>query len=273
MKQVIIALLTLTTFSTLAQDTKKVKEKHENPWYTEEYYVLKSDKNVRHGNYKKLGYKDCLVIDGYYKNNKKDSTWTEYFWRTDIIERQGNYKDNKKTGLWTEYHRIGKKNTPANKGEYKEGERIGIWEFYNRETELIQKYNYDIKDLTYFKPAKETDQEYEVKTTNGIEKKKLDRPPVYIGGQDEAAETLFDAQIRYPNEAKNAGISGTVWISFFIDVDGQAIDHQVQEGIGGGCDEEALRVVKEIPNNWLPGQLNGQAVTAKYSFPVKFTLR
>lgn len=246
MKQILTTLVTLTTLTVLAQDTKKITEKHKNPWYTEEYYVLKSDKKVRHGNYKKLGYKDCLVINGYYKNNKKDSTWTEYLWRTDIIESQGNYKD---------------------------GDRVGVWEFYNREAELIQKYNFDTKELLYFKPDKEADKEHEVKTAKGIEKIKLDTPPMFIGGQDEAGETLLDARIRYPNEAKEKGISGTVWISFFVDENGIAVDHQVKEGIGGGCDEESLRLVKEVPNNWLPGQLNGQSVTAKYLFPVNFVLR
>jgi hypothetical protein len=246
MKQILTTLVTLTTLTVLAQDTKKITEKHKNPWYTEEYYVLKSDKKVRHGNYKKLGYKDCLVINGYYKNNKKDSTWTEYLWRTDIIESQGNYKD---------------------------GDRVGVWEFYNREAELIQKYNFDTKELLYFKPDKEADKEHEVKTAKGIEKIKLDTPPMFIGGQDEAGETLLDARIRYPNEAKEKGISGTVWISFFVDENGIAVDHQVKEGIGGGCDEESLRLVKEVPNNWLPGQLNGQPVTAKYLFPVNFVLR
>lgn len=273
MKQILTTLVTLTTLTVLAQDTKKITEKHKNPWYTEEYYVLKSDKKVRHGNYKKLGYKDCLVINGYYKNNKKDSTWTEYLWRTDIIESQGNYKDDNKTGLWTEFHKVGNKNIPARKGEFKDGDRVGVWEFYNREAELIQKYNFDTKELLYFKPDKEADKEHEVKTAKGIEKIKLDTPPMFIGGQDEAGETLLDARIRYPNEAKEKGISGTVWISFFVDENGIAVDHQVKEGIGGGCDEESLRVVKEVPNNWLPGQLNGQPVTAKYLFPVNFVLR
>ena len=260
------------TFAITAQDIKKVKEEHKNPWYIEEYNVLKSNDKVKYGNYKKIGYKNCLLMNGYYKNDKKDSIWTEYFWRTKIIKKQGGYENDKKTGLWVEYYKIGKKNKLNNKGEYKEGERFGVWEFYNREGELVQKYDYDTKELIYFKPDKIADKEYEIKTTNGNKKIPLDRPPIYIGGYQEASKAMSNANLKYPIEAKENETSGTVWISFFVDINGKAINHQVEKSIGDGCDEEALRVVKEIPNNWLPGLLDGKPVIAKYLFPVKFVL-
>lgn len=272
MKQLLTAILTLIALVIHSQDTQKVKKEHENPWYIEEYHILKSDKNIKHGSYKRLGYKKCLLLSGYYKNNLKDSLWTEFFWRTAIIESQGNYKEDKKTGQWVTFYRIENKNTIESKGDYKDGERIGVWEFYNQQAELIQKYNYNTKELLYFKIGKEEELEYEIKATTGVKKVKLDSPPMYIGGQSELIQALTTI-LKYPNEAKENGISGTVWISFYIDMDGNAIDHQIEEGIGGGCDAEALRAVKEIPNNWLPGRLNGQIVMAKYLFPVKFRLQ
>lgn len=273
MTRLLIILLCLFSLTLIAQETKKVKEKHKNPWYTEEYSVLKSDKNIKQGNYKKLGYEDCLVINGYYKNNEKDSLWTEYFWRTDIIESQGNYENDKKNGLWTNYYLKGKKNILSSKGVYKNGLRIGVWEFYNLDSELIQKYNFDTKELLYFKPDKESENEYEVLFGDDIQKIKLTNPPMYIGGQNAVSESLFTSKLRYPNEAKANGISGTVWISLFVDKNGKAINHKIEEGIGGGCDEEALRVIKEVPNNWLPGSINGELVIAKYLYPVKFILK
>ena len=66
--------------------------------------------------------------------------------------------------------------------------------------------------------------------------------------------------------------SGTVYISFFISEKGIARDYNVETGIGDGCDEEALRVVKQIPNNWLPGYLNGRPVETKYIYPINFKL-
>ncbi len=67
-------------------------------------------------------------------------------------------------------------------------------------------------------------------------------------------------------------ISGTVLVSFFIDLDGKAVDYKIEEGIGGGCDEEAIRVAKLIPNNWIPGLLDSKPVKVKYTLPINFSL-
>ena len=55
--------------------------------------------------------------------------------------------------------------------------------------------------------------------------------------------------------------------------EGKTIDYKVEQGIGGGCDEEALRVVKLIPNNWIAAVKDNQYVSSKYTFPVSFTMR
>ena len=270
MKHIFTAYFLVVTFFTAAQATKSVTVKHENPWYTEKYMVLKSNSAIKHGDYKQLGYKNCLMLNGYYQNNKKDSIWTEYFWRSKVIKSQGEYKDDQKNGLWMNYFLNDNKNTIRSKGHYDLGKQIGIWEFYDKKGELIQRFNYDTREVLFFK--KDTTLIYDVKTENGIEKMQLDRPPMYVGDTFEASAALAKLDLRYPQDAVENEISGTVLISFFVDENGRAIDHAIHEGIGGGCDEEALRVVKLIEDNWVPAQLNGKAVTAKYIFKVKFSL-
>ncbi len=271
MKHILAGFYVIMTLFAHTQETKKVTVKHENPWYTEKYSVLKSDTAVRCGNYKQLGYRNCLVIKGYYKNDKKDSIWTEYFWRTKAIKNQGAYKNDLKTGIWTEYFWIDNKSTIRSKGNYYLDKRIGIWDFYDRNVTLSQTYNYDTKELLYYANT-DTTKQYDIKTDTGIVSIELDRPPMYIGGDGEVKKAMLITNMNYPDKAMENEISGTVLITFFIDKNGKATDHSVQEGIGGGCDEEALRVVKKIPDNWLPGILNGQLVTAKYTFKVKFML-
>jgi protein TonB len=271
MKLLLTVFLILIAQMAIGQETKKVTEKHFNPTYTEEYFVLKSDPDIRHGNYKKLGYKDCLVVNGYFKENKKDSLWTEYFWRTNIVENQGSYRADKKIGIWSKYYMINNSNRLKNKGEYINDERSGIWEFYNQEGELTQKYDFTSKELIFSKPEKSADKEYEIITESGVEKRKLDRPPMFVGGENELLN-LLQSNIKYPNKALERMISGTVLISFIIETDGKVSDHQIIQKIGGDCDEEALRVVKEILNTWIPGQINGHSVKVKYVMPVKFAL-
>jgi protein TonB len=53
--------------------------------------------------------------------------------------------------------------------------------------------------------------------------------------------------------------------------DGSITDVRVRRGIGGGCDEEALRVIKAMPK-WIPGKQSGQPVNVQYDLPIKFSL-
>jgi protein TonB len=66
-------------------------------------------------------------------------------------------------------------------------------------------------------------------------------------------------------------IEGTVYITFVVDTDGSLLYIRVLRGIGGGCDEEALRVVRLMPK-WVPGKQGGKAVKVQYTLAVRFTL-
>ncbi len=81
----------------------------------------------------------------------------------------------------------------------------------------------------------------------------------------------LSANIKYPVEAKDQGIEGRVYINFIVEKDGSVDSAWVLRGIGGGCDEEALRVVREMPD-WTPGYQHGEAVRVSYNLPVKFSL-
>lgn len=78
--------------------------------------------------------------------------------------------------------------------------------------------------------------------------------------------------VRYPEQARNAGIEGRVIVEFVIDEEGRVTMAHVARGIGGGCDEEALRVVSAMPK-WKPGKQNGRAVKVFFSLAVKFVLQ
>lgn len=78
--------------------------------------------------------------------------------------------------------------------------------------------------------------------------------------------------IRYPTEAMDANITGTVYVSFVVMTDGSTDSVKVLRGIGGGCDEEAVRVAKLI-GPWKPGLVSGKAVSVTYTFPVRYALK
>ncbi|HBG71626.1 MAG: hypothetical protein A2W93_08285 [Bacteroidetes bacterium GWF2_43_63] len=94
--------------------------------------------------------------------------------------------------------------------------------------------------------------------------------PEFPGGQD-ALMTYLMNNIKYPHEAMEASIQGTVYVTFVIETDGAVSNVKVLRGIGGACDEEAVRVVKGMPN-WTPGKQRGKAVRVQFNLPIRFVL-
>ena len=98
----------------------------------------------------------------------------------------------------------------------------------------------------------------------------VDQMPEYPGGEEALMQYLAD-NIKYPEQAVKEGIEGQVFVGFIIQPTGN-VDHiKVLKGIGGGCDEEAIRVVSEMPN-WKPGYEKGVAVMVEYNVPISFKL-
>jgi periplasmic protein TonB len=93
----------------------------------------------------------------------------------------------------------------------------------------------------------------------------------YVGGE-EARMKYLQENIKYPEMAKESGIQGTVYLKFVIEKDGSVSNVSVQRGIGGGCDEEAVRVVKKMPK-WQPAKQRGRPVRVWFNMPIKFTLQ
>ncbi|MDZ7683051.1 MAG: TonB family protein [Fodinibius sp.] len=78
-------------------------------------------------------------------------------------------------------------------------------------------------------------------------------------------------KVNYPEMARKAGIEGTVNIQFIVNKKGQVEDPKIIRGIGGGCDEEALRVIKNA--EFTPGRQRGKPVRVQYSVPIRFQLQ
>lgn len=90
--------------------------------------------------------------------------------------------------------------------------------------------------------------------------------PELIGGL-----ASIQSKIKYPEIAKKAGVEGRVIVQFVIDREGNVTDPQVVRGIGGGCDEEAVRAVLQA--KFKPGKQRGKPVPVRMSLPVTFKLK
>lgn len=99
----------------------------------------------------------------------------------------------------------------------------------------------------------------------------VEQQPQFPGGIDEMMKYLAN-NIRYPEKAAELGISGKVAIQFVVSKKGKVHNIKVLRGIGGGCDEEAVRMISAMPD-WIPGRQNGKPVAVFFVLPISFKLK
>ncbi len=96
----------------------------------------------------------------------------------------------------------------------------------------------------------------------------IDVYPRFPGGE-EARLLFLKRAVRYPQAALQAGVQGVVVVVFIIEPDGTLSNIKIEKGIGGGCDEEAIRVVRIMPK-WDPGRRQGRSVRVMVRMPIVF---
>jgi TonB family protein len=98
----------------------------------------------------------------------------------------------------------------------------------------------------------------------------VDTPPSPFGGLEAWSRHLSE-NLTYPTSARMKGIQGTVLVSFIVNTDGTIEEIELVQGIGEGCDEEAIRIIKSSPG-WKPGMIKGKAVRTRMKIPLSFKL-
>ena len=98
----------------------------------------------------------------------------------------------------------------------------------------------------------------------------VEQAPQYPGGQEALLKYLAE-NLQYPDLARQKNIEGTVYVSFVVEKNGAVSNVKILRGIGGGCDEEAMRVVRKM-SDWTPGYQDGKAVRVSFNLPIRFIL-
>lgn len=99
----------------------------------------------------------------------------------------------------------------------------------------------------------------------------VEKMPEFPGGINALREFLAK-NIDFPAAAASTGIEGTVYVYFIVEKDGSISNIKTVRGIGGGCDEEAERVITMLPK-WKPGEQRGKPVRVSFNIPVIFKLK
>lgn len=184
--------------------------------------------------------------DGYFK----------YYLANGNMEEEGAYKAGKKEGKWKAYDAASGK--LSSEASYKNGVIHGECKsFYpNGKMEL-----YAILEDNTIKSAIGFDS---TGTEIGKLEDMLPKPTVNLA-------EYFATHLHYPPDARANNIEGVVEVSFVVDEEGKIRQTKVDKGIGGGCDQEALRVVRAMPR-WTPAKHDGKPVKVWYTQRVTFRL-
>ncbi|HLS37262.1 MAG TPA: energy transducer TonB [Sphingobacterium bovisgrunnientis] len=150
---------------------------------------------------------------------------------------KGNYEKHKRTGKWT--------------GSFMR-DKYSFEETYNN-GKLISGVTKDSLNKEYF-----------------YDDKNYHQPPIYPG-DIKAIRTFIANNYKYPKEAINASVKGTVKVSFVIDQEGKMVDMKIDEDLGFGTGDAAINVLKRA-KKWTPGYMRGVPVRVAYSLPIRLDL-
>jgi TonB family protein len=99
----------------------------------------------------------------------------------------------------------------------------------------------------------------------------VDEMPEFPGGED-ALRQEISRNVKYPVLSQENGVQGKVYVTFVVAKDGSVVDTKIARGVDPLLDEEALRVVNNLPK-WIPGKQDGKPVNVSYTVPINFVLK
>ncbi len=140
-------------------------------------------------------------------------------------------------------------------GNFSNDQRTGEWKYFDANEQIAQVVNYD--DFTL---------------TSNIDPKNSSPGSVLLGGYPQFYRIVAHT-MKYPAEARRRGTQGQVHVKFTVNENGTASNFQVVQGIGDGCDEEAVRAVKTSGIEWFPAvDENGEPIKNEVTIPIIFKL-
>ena len=275
MKSHLLLLSLLVSFGKhYGQPTTIVTKDKETSY--EEYYVLESDKKIKHGSYVKL---DKLLIGGYafeaigsYSNGVKEGYWETYYENNNNIKEKGFYKNGQRDSVWVLFYAEGVSRNleqqqnengaslqivDANPvvwttGKYANGKAIGTWEYFDERGVLYQIFDHDKASLTFLKNS---------------DLKNVDAG--FIGGENLLTKHLYESfdfkDVMNSVDTKIRLQSGKVVFEFIIDEKGSVRDIvELESTINSKkLRARALEVTHGLDHKWYPKVVDGQRQPTK----------
>jgi TonB family protein len=202
--------------------------------------------------------------------------WYEYYEEYNLdglLLNEGDFTNGKKDGDWaTAFNGIIIVKEKFNKGKFRSGVQMDgkatrtlQFEVNNK---LLPHYKFSITEKWQKDKNPKTGEQYPFLFFGETRRVLVEHPAEFPGGMGAMYKFIEENRV-IPKAARKSGVNGRVMVSFNIDKDGTISNVAVAEGLGYGCDEEAVRIVSKFPK-WKPGFQNGKAVKSKFILPIKF---
>ncbi|NUO01558.1 MAG: TonB family protein [Saprospiraceae bacterium] len=214
-----------------------------------------------------------LWKEGAYKNNQAHGVWTFYDYDNGSKSEYGAFEKGIRSGRWTFLDSLGRTTMEQ---FFKDGKLHGECKIYNTQGQLAM--------VQQFKEGKKVSEQRLLDDPDvyGSVKEALEIHPHLKGCENDNAEqrevctqrkfseSLYQ-EIRYPEDAREEGVTGQVFIRFSVEKDGSVSGITTLRGVCASIEKECLRVMKFMPA-WMPGINNGKPVRVLYTLPIRFTL-
>ena len=265
-------------------ETSPVQVQKYSPREVEEFYELKTDKNVRHGTYVRYmpqPFNGMVLFEtGSYDHGRKEGEWRMYSqdkpWS--IVSR-GTYHAGEQDGIWTYYQLLvspasaalavnsftPKPGSPVYindttaivqaQGLYAQGDRVGIWTYFDRQKQVVQKTNHFTNQLVYWRPAPDALVSSIAATA--------DHPVLYAGGKGQLqVEILFVMGWRFAFEFDK---SKSAEFIYQIDAMGKQLAVVPAEAAGlTRYHKLLLQALAKVPSLWVPQVVDGKSAPGQY---------
>lgn len=211
-----------------------------------------------------------FVVYGLISNaqQKSETYYKDYFLTKEIDEKKAKFKkiESKNDDRIVNIKVFDlMKNCLIKEENYKDGNPIGIWTSYSENCSLAKKR--DFSKLVY------SNKQIDTLFNNVIKEGNPDSYEIAQFGDNENAIFQYMAsKLRYPSDAKEAGLSGTVFLQFIIKTDGSVKMVSIIRSAHAFLDYESWGLIENMPN-WNPAKKDNQPIDSFYNFPIKFTLK
>jgi hypothetical protein len=194
-----------------------------------------------------------------YVNNLKEGEWIEN------TCKKGFYKNDKKDGTWTTFRND---LTPSEVINYQDGKKHGPAVWYDKNGNMEDEEYYEMGKLTL--TTNDT-----TKESRSALFSKCDETLMTVEEKNQCAQTKLlqhiYSKLRYPARARELGINGKALISFVIDVDGKVIDVEIINGLCEEIRNHLYQLISDLPD-WQPGLRYGVPKKTSFNLPLMFNL-